>query len=162
MQAVLLLGSNMGEREGFLAQAREAIGQCCGVILQASQIHETPAWGFAQPVPDFLNQALRIDTTLSPEDLLQACLDIERLLGRLREEKATPTEAAPRAYASRPIDIDILFYEDLVCQSPRLTLPHPRLPQRSFALRPLAEVAPNWVHPQLGRTAAAMLAICED
>ena len=169
MQAVLLLGGNLGERETLLAQAREAIGQTCGPVLRVSRLYETPAWGFTQPVPDFLNQALMIETALLPEDLLRVCQDVELRLGRQREEKAAEALAedvlekeASRTYASRLIDIDILFYEDLVCQSPHLTIPHSKLPQRRFALMPLAEIASEWVHPQLGLTTAEMLAMCKD
>jgi 2-amino-4-hydroxy-6-hydroxymethyldihydropteridine pyrophosphokinase len=156
MQAVLLLGGNLGEREVLLAQAREAIEQDCGPVLRASRLYETPAWGFTRPVPDFLNQALMIDTSLSPEALLRVCLNIELRLGRRR------TEQQIGLYASRPIDIDILLYEDYICQSPDLTIPHPRLPRRRFALMPLAEIAPEWVHPQLGLMPREMLALCTD
>ena len=179
MQAVLLLGGNLGKRELLLAQAREAIEQDCGPVLRASRLYETPAWGFTRPVPDFLNQALMIDTSLSPEALLRVCLNIELRLGRQRTEQQTGLQVAqwiaqrevqlaeapaeePREYASRPIDIDILLYEDYICQNPDLTIPHPRLPQRRFALMPLAEIAPDWRHPQLGLTAGEMLAVCSD
>ncbi|MCL2738843.1 MAG: 2-amino-4-hydroxy-6-hydroxymethyldihydropteridine diphosphokinase [Bacteroidales bacterium] len=149
MKTCLLLGSNLGNREALLVRARLLIGQDCGHIAKASKVYETPPWGFEADTA-FLNQALLIDTPLSSEALLACCLRIETLLGRIRADGA-------EGYSSRCIDIDMLFYQDLICKSPELTLPHPHLHLRRFALEPLAEVAPEWKHPVLGLTAAEML-----
>jgi len=149
MKTCLLLGSNLGDRKSLLAQARLHISRNCGKIVKVSKVYESPPWGF-EANTSFLNQALLIDTPLPPETLLAYCLDMETLLGRIRADKAT-------GYSSRCIDIDMLFYQDLIYQSPTLTLPHPRLHLRSFALVPLAAVAPDWKHPILGLTATEML-----
>jgi 2-amino-4-hydroxy-6-hydroxymethyldihydropteridine diphosphokinase len=140
MKACLLLGSNIGDREDFLQRANECIAKCCGEIIAVSAIYETEPWGFDADTT-FLNQALIIETDLLPGSLLSHCLCIENELGRDRSMDSCGT------YRSRNIDIDILFYENVVCQTPELTLPHPRLHLRKFALEPLEEVAPEWVHP---------------
>jgi len=150
MKSCLLLGSNLGNREALLARAQAFIRSDCGHIVKASKIYETEPWGFEADTM-FLNQALLIDTLLSPEVLLAHCQKIESLLGRERPK------IGDRKFDSRKIDIDILFYESLVCQTPDLTLPHPRLHLRRFALEPMAEVAPEWGHPIFGLTAGEML-----
>jgi len=149
MKACLLTGSNLGNREALLEQAKEHIVKCIGEIVAVSAIYETEPWGFNADTT-FLNQALLIETTLSPIALLKQCLDTEEALGRVRA-------CGAERYSSRNIDIDILFYEDVVCETPELTLPHPRLHLRKFALEPLAEVAPEWRHPVLGLFADEMM-----
>ena len=150
MKACLLLGSNMGDREALLAQAQSLICRDCGHVIKASKIYETEPWGFDADTP-FLNQALLIGTAQTPQELLIQCLRIENLLGRERPANIVG------AYTSRSIDIDLLFYEEVVCQTPRLTLPHPQLHLRKFALEPLSEVDPMWKHPVLGFTAQEMI-----
>jgi len=150
MKSCLLLGSNLGDREALLTEAQVLIGRDCGQIVKASKIYETEPWGFYS-LTTFLNQALLIDTLLSPEILLVRCLAIETHLGRERQMFSIET------YCSRKIDIDILFYESLICQTPDLSLPHPRLHLRKFVLEPLADVAPDWRHPALGLTVGEML-----
>jgi 2-amino-4-hydroxy-6-hydroxymethyldihydropteridine diphosphokinase len=136
----------MGDRKQLLSQALALVEKGCGRVVQASKIHETKPWGF-EAERDFLNQALLVETTLLPLELLRQCQEIERALGRIRNSNG-------ERYSSRPIDIDILFYEDVVCETPELTLPHPRLHLRKFALEPLIEVASEWVHPHLNATAS--------
>ena len=150
MKACLLLGSNLGDREVLLSQARSRINLDCGQVIKVSGIYETEPWGFEANIP-FLNQALIINTALTPQELLLECLRIEAFLGR--ERPANPVGA----YTSRCIDIDILFYEEIVCDTPQLTLPHPRLHLRMFVLEPLSEVAPTWKHSVLGFTAKEMI-----
>ena len=150
MRACLLLGSNLGERAVLLAQARTFIEQDCGALVKVSAVYETEPVGFSADTM-FLNQALLIETSRSPQALLAQCLQIERNMGRIR-----PMNPAV-AYCSRNIDIDILFYEDTICECPELTLPHPRLHLRAFALKSLADVAPDWRHPILGLTAKELL-----
>ena len=150
MKACLLLGSNLGDREALLSQARSRIALDCGQVIKVSKIYETAPWGFEADTP-FLNQAILIDTAHTSQELLSHCLRIEVLLGRERPANLECT------YTSRCIDIDILFYEEEVCQTPQLTLPHPRLHLRTFALEPLSEVAPTWKHPILDFTAGEMI-----
>lgn len=147
----LLLGGNLGERLSYLAQAREGIVRQVGSILRSSGIYETAAWGKTDQ-PAFLNQVLEVQTELQPAQLLQKINNLEQELGRVRLEH----------WGARVIDIDILFYEDIVLQSQRLTIPHPQLHLRRFTLMPLAELVPNLMHPVLGKTIAGLLAICPD
>lgn len=133
-----LLGSNLGDRQGFLQQAIAAVQQHVGAIVKKSSVYETQAWGKTTE-PDYLNQVLMVQTTLSPHVVLQKILDIELTLGRERLEK----------WGARTIDIDILFYDNLIMDDPDLVIPHPELQNRRFTLEPLAEIAPGFVHPVL-------------
>lgn len=147
----LLLGGNLGNRTLYLQQARESINQRVGSITQTSKVYETAAWGKTDQ-PTFLNQVLEADTTLTPEDVLQSINAIEHELGRIRQEH----------WGARVIDIDILFYDDLEQQTQRLTIPHPQLHLRRFTLMPLAEIAPDLVHPVLRQSINQLLEICPD
>lgn len=141
----------MGSREENLDQARALIGQRCGKVTAASSQYETAAWGKTDQ-PSFLNQALEIETRLTPQQLLTQVLEIEKEIGRVREEK----------YGPRTIDIDILLYPGHIAEGCTLTIPHPQLPNRRFALAPLAEIAPALVHPVLHRSISELLAACPD
>jgi len=147
----LLLGGNLGNRTLYLQQARETIASQVGTIVQASGIFETAAWGKTDQ-PSFLNQVLEVETQLGPEQVLQTINLIEHELGRERLEH----------WGARVIDIDILFYDDLVQQTQRLTIPHPQLHLRRFTLQPLLEVAPDLVHPVLQQTINELLTNCPD
>lgn len=159
MRAVLLTGGNLGNREENLCRARRLIAERAGRIEALSSVVETGAWGFSAP-ERFLNQAVVIDTPLEAEDLLERTQQIERELGREREKSGgagqlsggNPVSRKRERYASRTMDIDILFYGERIEESPRLTLPHPRLQEREFALAPLCQVMPEYRHPKLGRT----------
>jgi len=133
-----------------LEQARQALSGL-GPVISTSAVYETAAWGLNDQ-PAFLNQALCISTALTPEVLLQAILNIELQLGRIRAEK----------YGPRTIDIDVLLYEDLIHHSDTLVLPHPELPNRRFALTALAEIAGSMVHPVEQCTILALLDRCPD
>lgn len=146
----LLLGSNQGDRSGFLELARHALSDL-GQMEATSDLYETAAWGLTDQ-PSFLNQAICISTELDPEPLLQKILNIESNLGRIRTEK----------YGPRTIDIDILLYEDIVLRTAQLTLPHPELPNRRFALTALAEIAGSRVHPIELCTIQTLLDRCPD
>jgi 2-amino-4-hydroxy-6-hydroxymethyldihydropteridine diphosphokinase len=137
----LLIGSNMGDRQAYLAQATAEIGKKIGKITQKSRLYETQAWGLTNQ-PDFINQAIEVETTLSPQATLKIILDIEAEMGRTRAEK----------WAERTIDIDILLFDDVIVDEPDLQIPHPRLPERNFALVPLMELAGETEHPILKTT----------
>lgn len=156
MLTYILAGGNIGPVRENLRRAKAMIGERIGEVVRASGLYRSPAWGFESPDP-FYNVALAVETPLEPAAVMQALLEIERQLGRTR-----PTAPAPKTYASRPIDLDILFYDDLVLSTPFLTLPHPRLPLRRFALVPLNEIAPNLIHPTLNQTISQLLAVCPD
>ncbi|GAA4381769.1 2-amino-4-hydroxy-6-hydroxymethyldihydropteridine diphosphokinase [Hymenobacter koreensis] len=149
--AYLLLGSNLGNRVAVLHRALVALAEQAGKIVSVSPVYETAAWGL-EAQPAFLNQAVHISTALAPEALLDICQQVEQEAGREREEMWGP----------RTLDVDILLYDDVVLDSPRLVLPHPRLHKRRFALVPLADLAPSLVHPALGQTVQQLLADCPD
>jgi 2-amino-4-hydroxy-6-hydroxymethyldihydropteridine diphosphokinase len=149
--AYLLTGSNLGNRVAYLRQAIQLIQQNCGRGTRISSVYQTAAWGKTDQ-PDFYNQVIELQTTLPPETLMQSLLDIEAALGRKRAEKMGP----------RTIDIDILLIGDEVINTAMLTVPHPFLPERRFALMPLAEIAPGAMHPVLHKTALQLLKECPD
>lgn len=136
---VLLIGSDLGNRTLNLKTAVELIAAQIGAVIAASAILETEPWGFESKTR-FLNQAILVETALAPELLLETILDIERIIGRERTETQ---------WISRIIDIDILCGQNIVLQSDNLTIPHKHLHVRSFALKPLCELVPNWKHPIL-------------
>jgi 2-amino-4-hydroxy-6-hydroxymethyldihydropteridine diphosphokinase len=150
-KAYLLIGGNMGDRTGFLAAARKKIEQNGCPILQQSSLYETAAWGLEEQAP-FLNQALKIETAFDASELLKIVLQIEALLGRVREVK----------YGPRLIDIDILFFNRDIVQKEGLTIPHPELQNRRFVLAPMNEIASDFIHPVLKKSIAQLLAECPD
>lgn len=149
--AYLLLGSNLGDRAALLAAARRELAATAGEIVAESRLYETAAWG-REDQPAFLNQALAIQTLLRPEALLAACQAAEQRAGRQRLEH----------WGSRTLDVDILLFGDKIIGTPTLTVPHPRLPERRFALVPLAEIAAARLHPQLYETIETLLLHCPD
>jgi 2-amino-4-hydroxy-6-hydroxymethyldihydropteridine diphosphokinase len=149
--AYLLTGGNIGDRTHYLQLSAQLITQYCGQIITTSAIYETEAWGITNQ-PTFYNQVLIIKTLMQPEQLMQTILSIEEKMGRVRTIKMGP----------RAIDIDILLIDDRVMQTDLLTLPHPFLHERRFALTPLAEVAPQLKHPILQKTISELLLACTD
>ncbi len=137
----LLLGSNLGNRKEIIDKAVELLRQKVGVIILQSKDYETAPWGVTDQ-PDFLNLVVSIETRLKPFEILEKTQSIENQLGRVRKEK----------WGARLIDIDILFYGNEIIDEPNLKIPHPLLQERDFALSPLAEIAPDFVHPVLGET----------
>lgn len=150
-QVYLLIGGNLGNRTENLALARELINARCGAIQSASSIYETAAWGEI-PQPDYLNQVLEIETQLTPQDLLAGILAIEKELGRYRNAR----------YGPRTIDIDILFYDEMIIHQEHLQIPHPRIAERRFVLTPLNEIAPAFTHPESKKTISWLLENCQD
>ncbi|MCX2574844.1 2-amino-4-hydroxy-6-hydroxymethyldihydropteridine diphosphokinase [Pedobacter sandarakinus] len=145
----LLLGGNLGNRADNLAKAISLIRQSIGEIEKISACYETAAWG-KMDQPAFLNQAIAVRTTLSPLEVLDQALNAEKVLGRIRKEK----------WGERLIDIDILLYEnEIINIENRLTIPHPEMQHRKFVMIPLAEIAPDVIHPILQKT---ILSIAEN
>ena len=149
--AFLLTGGNLGNRLENLELAKKQIHKTCGQVISASAIYKTAAWGFTEQ-PDFYNQALELQTFLSPDTLMLALLSIEEKMGRKRTVKLGP----------RTIDIDMLLMDELVYNSSIVTIPHPHLQERRFALTPLAEIAANVKHPVFNKTINELLHECSD
>ena len=150
-KAYLLTGGNEGDRYLNMQRARTNIEHICGQLLQVSSLYETAPWGKTDQA-DFLNQVLLIDTKWTPAELLKLILRIEEKGGRIRTEKNAP----------RTIDIDILFYDQLVIDEPGLSIPHPRIADRRFVLEPLNEISPEFEHPVLHKTIHQLLLECTD
>lgn len=151
-RVILGLGSNIGDRRKNLKTAIGEIGNKIGNVVLFSSIYETEPWGF-QTDNQFLNMILIADASLSPSGVLGRILMIEAELGRIRTEKQ---------YSSRTIDIDILFFDDLILDELSLKIPHPLLHERRFVLEPLCEIAPGLVHPVLKLSLSTLLANCTD
>lgn len=147
----LSIGGNLGNRKANLAKAAYLIEHQIGSVLAISSLYETKAWG-VENQPNFLNQALVVETTLSPQKALEKALTIETKMGRKRERK----------WYTRLIDIDLLFFEQQIIKTDDLTLPHPYLAKRNFVLVPLAEIAPNFIHPTLHKSISELLKACPD
>lgn len=150
----VLFGSNMGNKDWIFAQSCQLINNRCGRIVNVSSAYESEPWGF-EADEWFLNRVIVLETELEPEDLLQELLEIERELGRVRHPGSV-------GYSSRPADLDLLYYGDRVMDTDVLTVPHPRLHLRRFALIPLCEVASELLHPVLQMTQKELLEQCPD
>lgn len=155
-RVALLLGGNQGDVKHTLQTAQQLINSRVGAVLRCSHRYESEPWGFPA-AQRFSNQALEVSTDLSPLEVLDACQGIERELGRNRAAEAIEKASSGAAYSSRPIDIDIIFYGDEVIDDERLTVPHPLLAEREFALQPLAEILRRHRHPVTGVTVGEML-----
>lgn len=151
-QVFLGTGGNTGNKQENFDKVYTFIKNELGDIIQPSSVYETSPWGF-ESKDNFWNQVLRIETTLSPEELLLKIAEIETSFGRNRENEG---------YSSREMDIDILYFDDEIINTEKLTIPHPLLHKRLFVLVPLAEIAPDFVHPVLKLSSLEMLNICED
>jgi 2-amino-4-hydroxy-6-hydroxymethyldihydropteridine diphosphokinase len=148
---LLSLGSNLGDRYENIIQAVASLHQDIGEIIRISSIYETAAWGL-QDQPAFLNMVVEIHTQYSPTEVLNKINIIEKRIGRIRYEK----------WGSRIIDIDILFYNDIVIKQEQLTIPHQNMANRRFVLEPLAEIAEGFIHPVLHESIGKLLQNCED
>jgi 2-amino-4-hydroxy-6-hydroxymethyldihydropteridine diphosphokinase len=146
------IGTNLGDRSANLSEAVSQIDKVIGRVTSSSSAYETEPWGF-EAEEQFYNMVVEAETALSPSGVLGANLMIEAKLGRLRNEKQ---------YSSRSIDIDILFYNDLVMNEEALKIPHPHLHKRKFVLVPMCEIASGFVHPVMKKTIAELLESCLD
>ncbi len=145
---LLALGSNLGDRHHLLQKAIEQLGQHAAIdVLAVSRFYETEPAGGPAGQDSFLNAAAVVQTSLNPQQLLSATQAVEKLLGRARVEHWGP----------RAIDVDLLIYDDVICTSDQLSLPHPWMVARRFVLEPAAEIAPTMVHPELGWTVERLL-----
>ena len=151
-QAILLCGSNLGDKRQLLDLAGTNIKQNVGEITAMSSIYESEPWGF-ESENSFLNRVLIISTKLAPEDLLTVLQGIEKDMGR---------QASETGFSSRPIDIDILFYNDLIFHNKFLKIPHPAIQRRMFTLMPLCEIIPDFIHPVFNANLQNLMEKCDD
>lgn len=133
------LGSNLGDRESLIRRAIVLIGERVGKVIRQSSLIETEPWGFDSD-NRFLNGVILVETALTPHQLLKATQAIERDLGRRRKTPSGVLTSAASAYSDRPIDIDILLYDDLTLDEPDLKIPHPLMQKRDFVMIPLKEI----------------------
>jgi deoxyguanosine kinase len=148
----IALGSNIGNRFALIQEAVFCIGSRIGTILSVSKVYETPAWGFESEA--FLNACIKIETEQTALDVLDSLLTIEKELGRDRN--------LSEGYQARPIDLDILLFNNEIISHERLLVPHPRMELRQFVLTPLADIAAKTVHPQLKKNIEELQQKCED
>ena len=153
MQVYIALGSNLGNKRRNLVTAAALLAERAGEVGAISSFYETEPWGF-ESEHSFLNAALMLDTTLAPLDLLRLTQEVERELGR--------TAKTDSVYHDRLIDIDLLLYGEEVIDQPGLQIPHPLMHRRAFVMTPMAEIAPEVVHPVLGKTMKALSDLLES
>ena len=154
MRVFLSLGTNIGNKEENLTRAIEALSLALGKCLAVSTYHETTPWGFDSK-NSFLNCAAVFNTETTALQLLDITENIERELGRT-------TKSTNGNYSDRIIDIDILLCDGEVIETPRLAVPHPLMHKRTFVLAPLAEIAPDAIHPTSGKSISELLAACDE
>ena len=142
------LGSNLGDKRKSIKKALALIEKMVGDIIAHSGLYETQPWGY-DSLEVFLNMAVGVETNLKPEELLLVTENIERKIGR-RKKSVT------HKYQDRIIDIDILLYDNLILQTPKLIIPHPLMHRREFVLKPMLEIAPDFIHPVSGKTIAEL------
>lgn len=158
---ILLLGSNDIDAAGVVERAIAILNNAVGEVIKTSNEYRSEPYGFTSD-REFVNRTVEITTELDAYELLRRINLIEALLGRDRATEMEIKSAMGEAYASRPIDIDIIFYGDETFSDERLTIPYHFLKERGYALRPVAEVVPHFAHPALGTTTAEMLEALEN
>lgn len=141
MKIVLAFGSNLGDKEEYILAAYRLLEEELGELIKKSSFIETSPWGF-ESENSFINSVAEFETKKTPFESLEICNKIEKELGRERNPEY-------KGYQNRTIDIDILFYEDIVLDTPTLKIPHPLIQERDFVLIPLKEILPNLIHPVL-------------
>ena len=151
-EVYLGIGGNIGKKKFNFLKTYILIKKKLGKVLQASSVYETPPWGFNSP-DNFWNMVIKIETDLSPDELIAGIISIEDSFCRVRTEGI---------YRSRKMDIDILYYDNIVLDSITLTIPHPKIQDRLFVLVPLSEIAPEHKHPLLKMTTLELLENCKD
>lgn len=151
-EVYLSLGGNIGNKKNNFIQSYHLIGKHIGETIVSSAIYVTPPWGFKSN-DNFWNQVILIHSELSPQELLSQIKFIEKQIGRIHSKKG---------YESRPMDIDILYFDDLIVKTENLIIPHALIQERKFVLVPLTEIAPNFIHPVLKQTNAQLQAFCTD
>lgn len=150
-KVVLGLGGNKGNVSETLNKSHNMIRELVGKIDLQSSFYQTKAWGIENQT-DFINQVIQVGTDLQPKEILIKCLEIEKVLGRERKQK----------WGQRTIDIDILFYDNIIVETPDLKIPHPYIHQRNFVLYPLSEILPKFNHPTLNKTILELKNECND
>lgn len=151
--AYLCLGGNIEKRETYLIKAIESINAEIGIITGQSAVYETEAWGVENQLP-YLNMCIKVITNMDELSLLKACLRIESKNGRIRNPA--------NQYSSRTIDIDILCFNQSVFNQKELIIPHPRLHLRRFVLKPLSEIAGDYIHPVINKFISELNELCKD
>lgn len=147
VNALIALGGNLGECRQTFVEARQSLDQEGVTVTASSPLYRTEPVGGPKGQPDYLNAVVEVQTTLSALQLLDRCLELEQAAGRQRLEH----------WGARTLDLDLLVYDQLVCATPRLVLPHPRLHQRRFVLVPLCALVPTWQHPVFCQTFESLL-----
>lgn len=150
----LLFGSNQGDKMALLEQACVLINNRCGMLVERSSAYFTEPWGF-ETEEWFMNELLVVETELEPDALMDELMAIEHELGRVR-----PPEGS--GYCPRTVDLDILYYGDQVIRTEKVTAPHPKLHLRRFALMPLCELVPDFIHPIFNVSQERLLHNCHD
>ena len=150
-QVYIILGSNIGNRLGYIEKAKFLLAEMVGDIEKESVVYQTEPWGVIDHDP-YYNQVILMHTTLKPKNVIEKTLEIEEKMGRVRSGHWSP----------RTIDIDILLFDEEVIKTKKLTVPHPRMHLRRFVLKPLAEIAPNLIHPVLGKNMHELLEATSD
>lgn len=151
--AYIMGGGNAGNTVAILAEARTMLGRLAGTIGRTSALYQTESWGFSAEQP-FLNQAIELCTKLPPQGLLNVLQEIEQHSGRIRSPH--------NQYISRTLDLDILLYDDTICESPSLCIPHRLMQERMFVLTPLCELIPGFIHPVLKQSIEELRNNCTD
>lgn len=152
-KVTILSGSNLDNRSFYLQQAIKLIRERVGVVTAQSSVYESEPWGYTSS-NSFYNQLIVVETKFNPQDVLCQLQEIEHQLGRVRDRG--------KRYIDRTLDLDILFYDDLVLNNEGLVIPHPEVANRRFVLVPLAELFPENIHPVLRKTFAQLLEFCPD
>lgn len=149
----LLIGGNVGDKIFYLKKTIELLSRNLGDVIKKSSVYKTAAWGFESD--DFYNMALVVETSLSPMECLDMTQNIETEIGRKEKSK-------DGNYSARCMDIDLMFYNDIVLQNERLSIPHQKMQERKFVLIPLNEIMGHYIHPKEEKTISELLRECID